>query len=124
MKKIVLSTLMSIFVSSSAFADAPYMNNNTAETRERVQNGEITCETSKPQTTVNMGVYGSNGENYFYSQSDKGGYVGISIPIGDGGSKVDCNRLYELSVKEKELKIKQLEQQIALLEKRTLSISQ
>lgn len=121
MKKTLFVTLM-VF-STGVFADAPYMNNNTAESRERVQNGEISCETSKAQTTVNMGVYGSNGEDYYYSRSDKGGYVGISIPIGDGGGKVDCNRLFELSVKEKELKIKQLEQQVAMLEARTLSVA-
>lgn len=103
-------------------ADMPYLGNNTTDSRERVQNGDISCETSKPQATVSMGVYGSNGENYYYQQSDKGAYVGVSIPLGGSDMKVDCDRLYVLSVKEKELKIKQLEQQVALLEKRTLQV--
>ena len=106
-----------------AKADLPYINNNTAEERTRVQNGDITCEVSKPKSTINDGVYGSNEDNWYYGrENDKGGYIGISIPIG-GSSSVDYNKLYELSVKEKELKIKQLEEQVKLLSSRTLKLS-
>ena len=105
--KTILISLISLLSAYSfvAKADLPYINNNTAEERTRVQNGDITCEVSKPKSTINAGVYGSNEDNRYYGrENDKGGYIGISIPIG-GSSSVDCNKLYELSVKEKELKI-------------------
>ena len=124
--KTILISLISLLSAYSfvAKADLPYINNNTAEERTRVQNGDITCEVSKPNSTINAGVYGSNEDNRYYGrENDKGGYIGISIPIG-GSSSVDCNKLYELSVKEKELKIKQLEEQVKLLSSRTLKLSE
>lgn len=124
--KTILISLISLLSAYSfvAKADLPYINNNTAEERTRVQNGDITCEVSKPKSTINAGVYGSNEDNRYYGrENDKGGYIGISIPIG-GSSSVDCNKLYELSVKEKELKIKQLEEQVKLLSSRTLKLSE
>lgn len=122
MKKKFGLVLLLQLVGFSAYADMPYIGNNTAESRERIQSGDMTCETSKAQTTMNAGVYGSDSNNYGYQTNDKGGYVGISIPIGGGDSKVDCNRLYDLVVKEKEMKIKELEKRIQLMEKRTLSV--
>jgi|AGFT01.1.fsa_nt_gi hypothetical protein len=119
MKKIIFAGLL---FSTSAFADMPYIANNTAESRDRIQSGDMMCETSKAQTTVNAGVYGSDSSDYGFQTSDKGGYVGISIPIGDSGSKVDCNRLYDLVVKEKEMKIKELEKRLQLMEQRTLTV--
>lgn len=123
--KLKLLAVAGLLVASYAHADFPYMSNNTAESRTRVQNGEITCEVSKPQATINAGVYGSNENNRYYGEDhDKGGYIGISIPIGGSDNQVDCNRLYDLSVKEKELKIKQLEQQVKMLEARQLSVEE
>lgn len=122
MNKSSLLLVLGLVFSTSAMADLPYINNNTAQSSERIQSGDMTCETSKAQTTVNAGVYGNNSMDYGYQQNDKGGYVGISVPIGDGGSKVDCNRLYDLVVKEKEMKIKELEKRIQLMEQRTLTV--
>ncbi|MEQ5091644.1 hypothetical protein ABN224_16760 [Providencia rettgeri] len=95
-----------------ASADVPYIYNNIAESRERIQNGDLTCESSKPQATINAGLYGNKGSKYYYKDEDKGGFIGISIPIGEN-SKVDCNKIYELTVRQKELQIKQLESQLA-----------
>lgn len=120
MKKLNWLLVLGLF-STSAMADLPYINNNTAQSSERIQTGDMSCETSKAQTTVNAGVYGNNSVDYGYQQNDKGGYVGISVPIG-GDSKVDCNRLYDLVVKEKEMKIKELEKRIQLMEQRTLTV--
>lgn len=119
--------IISVFITTSyaAHADFPYMNNNTADERTRVQNGEITCEVSKPHATLNVGAYGSNDNNYYYGRDqDKGAYVGISIPLGSAENDVDCNRLYNLSVKEKELKIKMLEEQVKQLQGRTLNVEE
>lgn len=122
MKKSNMLLVLVLFYSTSALADLPYINNNTAQSSERIQTGDMSCETSKAQTTVNAGVYGNNSMDYGYEQNDKGGYIGISVPIGEGGSKVDCNRLYDLVVKEKEMKIKELEKRIQLMEQRTLTV--
>lgn len=118
-KSLVL--MVGLVFSTSVFADLPYISNNTAQSSERIQTGDMTCETSKAQTTVNAGVYGNNSMDYGYQQNDKGGYIGVSVPIG-GDSKVDCNRLYNLVVKEKEMKIKELEKRIQLMEQRTLTV--
>lgn len=118
-KSLVL--IVGLVFSTSVFADLPYISNNTAQSSERIQTGDMTCETSKAQTTVNAGVYGNNSMDYGYQQNDKGGYIGVSVPIG-GDSKVDCNRLYNLVVKEKEMKIKELEKRIQLMEQRTLTV--
>lgn len=128
MKKLIMIALL--MASGSALADMPYINNNTAENRERVQKGEFVCETSKAQTTINAGVYGSseglNSGNSYYGNyqnqnNDKGGYIGISIPIGEG-PKVDCSQLYDQVIRENDLRIKQLEMQVKLLEQRNLTI--
>ena len=106
------SLIALLLVSAGASADMPYIMNNVAESRDRIQNGDLTCESSRPQATINAGVYGNNGSEYRYEDRDKGAYVGISIPMGTG-TKVDCNRLYDLTVQQKELQIKQLQQQLA-----------
>lgn len=108
----LLLAAAAVMFSGASLADAPYINNNIAESRDRIQNGDLTCESSRPQATINAGVYGNSGSQYRYNDEDKGGYIGISIPIGTG-SKVDCNRLYDLTVRQKELQIKQLEAQLA-----------
>ncbi|MCS5737303.1 hypothetical protein, partial [Herbiconiux daphne] len=98
-------------------ADAPYINNNTASSSERVTDGEVSCDTTHAQATINGGVFQDNNPYHYYEGEDKGGYVGISIPLGGGGN-VDCSKLYNQVLKKNELKIKQLEQQVALLQKR------
>lgn len=124
MKKccIAAAALLGLVFSNVVIADMPYISNNTAESRERIQTGDMSCESSKAQTTVNAGVYGGHSQDYGYISNDKGGYIGISIPIGDTGSKVDCNRLYDLVVREKEMKIKELEKRVQMMEQRTLTV--
>lgn len=125
MKPLKTLTLLCVLFAGVVHAEMPYINNNTASERTHIQNGDITCDVDKPKSTINAGVYGSNSNDHYYGQeNDKGGYVGISIPIGGSDNTVDCNRLYDLSVKEKELKIKQLEEQVKTLQKRTLSVEE
>ena len=123
MKKILATLILSV-VSFSSLAEMPYINNNTADSRERIQKGDIVCETSKAQATINAGVYGGKESNYYYNQDDKGGYVGISIPIGGGDSKVDCSRLYDQVLRENDMRIKQLEAQLELMKRRTLTVGE
>ena len=92
-----------------ALADAPYITNNTASSSENVQVGDMSCNSSKPQATVNVGAYGNSGNQYMYNDSDKGGFVSISIPLGSSAIKTDCSKLYEVGLHMKELELKQRE---------------
>lgn len=100
-----------------ALADIPYITNNIAESRERVQNGDMSCETSHPQATVNAGVYGNNGQQYRYQDDDKGAFIAISIPIGGNQNKVDCQPMYDQMLRQKDLQLKQLQAQNEMLMK-------
>lgn len=113
----VFSKSFCIFVLSLAsigyaFADAPYITNNTAGSSERVQVGDMSCDTSKPQATINVGAYGNNGNRYSYEDNDKGGFVSVSIPIGSSSVTTDCSRLYDIGLKMKETELKQREMMI------------
>lgn len=111
-----LIILIAAFFTNLALADVPYMTNNTASSSERVQVGDVSCDSSKPQSTINIGAYGNNGNRYSYEDSDKGGFVSISIPIGESAVKTDCSRLYDLGVKMKEVELKQREMAVAAAE--------
>lgn len=115
--KILLLIVMMV-TACTAFADAPYITNNIAENRGRIQNGDISCEVSRPQATINVGAYGNNGSEYLYANDDKGGYVSISIPLGgDDKMAESCERLADLSRRQKELQIKRLEMEMDRMEK-------
>lgn len=115
--KILLLIVMMV-TAGAAFADAPYITNNIAENRGRIQNGDISCEVSRPQATINVGAYGNNGSEYRYANDDKGGYVSISIPLGgDDKMAESCERLADLSRRQKELQIKRLEMEMDRMEK-------
>lgn len=115
--KILLLIVMMV-TACTAFADAPYITNNIAENRGRIQNGDISCEVSRPQATINVGAYGNNGSEYHYANDDKGGYVSISIPLGgDDKMAESCERLADLSRRQKELQIKRLEMEMDRMEK-------
>ncbi|CAD5236029.1 hypothetical protein PP187_gp040 [Klebsiella phage vB_KvM-Eowyn] len=115
--KLLLSCLIGMLLSAAAFADMPYITNNIAESRERVQNGDMSCETSHPQATVNAGVYGNNGQQYRYQDDDKGAFIAISIPIGGNQNKVDCQPMYDQMLQQKDLQLKQLQAQNEMLMK-------
>ncbi|CAM8750819.1 hypothetical protein CENTIMANUS_00216 [Klebsiella phage vB_KpM_Centimanus] len=114
----ILLFIVTMVTACTAFADAPYITNNIAENRGRIQNGDISCEVSRPQATINVGAYGNNGSEYRYANDDKGGYVSISIPLGgDDKMAESCERLADLSRRQKELQIKRLEMEMDRMEK-------
>ncbi|QQV92234.1 hypothetical protein MOC16_gp271 [Klebsiella phage vB_KpM_FBKp24] len=114
----ILLFIVTLVAAGTAFADAPYITNNIAENRGRIQNGDISCEVSRPQATINVGAYGNNGSEYRYANDDKGGYVSISIPLGgDDKMAESCERLADLSRRQKELQIKRLEMEMDRMEK-------
>lgn len=110
-----------LLLSSGAMADAPYINNNTANDSERVTDGDVSCDTTHARATINSGVFEDKDNNRYYQGEDKGAYIGVSIPLG-GGNSVDCSKLYDQVLHKNELRIKQLEQQVELLKSRQLTV--
>lgn len=65
---------------------------------------------------VEYGVAATNSQSNTFSVTPNDGntvtvYGKIIIPIGAPKSRIDCNRLYELEVRKRELEIKMLEMQ-------------
>lgn len=121
MKKLLLC--LTILMSSSTFADMPYMNNMTSEKSERITNGDLTCETRSPTPTINAGVYKSDNQRAYYqgvNEKDQGMYIGVSIPIYSKSKSVSCDSLYQLTLKKEQLRVQQLEAQIEMMKSRRL----
>ena len=118
-----LLTLTCLFLPVLSYADMPYINTSPSESRSRVQDGDKSCESSKAQTTLNVGVYGNNGSQYMYADQDKGGFVSLSVPIGHSDT-LDCSKLYdqllaskEMDNEQKEIQIQQLKMQLAEMQR-------
>lgn len=122
-KKLILGIAISA-TSLTVMADMPYINHATSETSDRITNGDLTCESRKPIANLNAGVYGSdnNDNTYYYngSRKDQGVYVGVTIPLYSKSSAVNCDSLYQLSLKKEQLRVEQLEMQIEMLKSRRL----
>lgn len=118
MKKLLLCLSL---LSSTAFAQMPYISNNTAESYERVSSGDITCESRQAHSTLNTGYYSSNSE---YSQmntnNDKGVYVSLSVPLTNKNKQTSCQGLYNTALEKEKLRVKQLEMQVETLKSRQL----
>lgn len=103
---------------------------------DRVRSGQFECSQAiGSSTNVEFGVVGllnQNGPygNQFgtsniavepdgYNQNDfvrdVGVYAKITVPIGAPKKRLDCNRLYELELRARELEIKKLEAEVANL---------
>lgn len=122
MKKLIMLMMLGC---SAAYAEMPYINHSTSELTDRVTNGDLTCESRKPVANLNAGVYSSdNDDNTFYNngkRQDQGMYVGVTIPLYTKSKTVNCDSLYELSLKKEQLRVQQLEMQIELMKSRRLT---
>ncbi len=118
MKRIITSLL--ILLPLCSHADMPYINNSVSESYERVTTGDITCESRKPHSTLNTGVYSGNQDyrGYGYTNEDKGVYVALSIPLTNKSKQVDCNDLYNTALEKERLRVKQLEMQVEMYKSR------
>lgn len=120
MKKILLAVA---FLTTSVYADMPYMSNMTSEKTERITNGDLSCESRAPTPTINAGVYSSDNQRAYYqgvNEKDQGMYVGISIPLYSKSKSVSCDSLYQLTLKKEQLRVQQLEMQIEMMKSRKL----
>lgn len=93
---------------------------------DKFRAGELDCSNAiGSATNLELGVTGiiKNGEyddmnNYFNDQraGDIGVYARLTIPLGKRvKSRVDCNRLYELELRAKQLEVQRLEAELKQL---------
>lgn len=92
---------------------------------DKFRAGELDCSNAiGSATNLEFGVTGiiNKGEydqlnNYFNSErGDIGVYARITIPLGKRTkSRIDCNRLYELELRSKQLEVQKLEEEIKRL---------
>jgi len=87
---------------------------------DRFRAGELDCQNAIGSATqLELGVTGILDQGSVFGsgeQGDVGVYGRIIIPLGKvPRSRIDCNRLYELELKRKQLEILKLEQELQQL---------
>jgi hypothetical protein len=116
---------------SASFADSSSLNLSLpgapgSYQSDKFRAGELDCSNAiGSATNLELGVTGiiKNGEyddmnNYFNDQraGDIGVYARLTIPLGKRvKSRVDCNRLYELELRAKQLEVQRLEAELKQL---------
>ena len=122
--------MLLIWVSAS-FADSSSLNlalpgSPGSYQSDKFRAGELDCSHAiGSATNLEFGVTGiiNKGEydamnNYFNDTrtGDIGVYAKITIPLGKKAkSRIDCNRLYELELRKKQLEVVKLEQELKRL---------
>lgn len=116
---------------TAAFSDTSSLNLALPSAPQNYQSdkfraGELDCSNAiGSATNLEVGVTGiiANGgydsmNNYFNDTraGDVGVYARITIPLGrTAKSRIDCNRLYELELRRKQLEVMKLEQELQQL---------
>ena len=122
-------TLLFIMIGVSAHADSSSLNLQLPGTGGNYQSdkfraGELDCSNAiGSATNLEFGVTGliDKGDydqmnNYINGGSDVGVYARITIPLGKRAkSRIDCNRLYELELRKKQLEVIKLEKELQQL---------
>lgn len=130
-KLILLSLVIILFWSSVTFGQSSSSLNLSIPTApgsyqsDRFKAGDLDCTNAiGSATNLEFGVTGIIGRGYTdplngYVDSrvgDVGVFARIIIPLGKKPkSRVDCNRLYELELRKKQLEVMRLEQEIQQL---------
>lgn len=92
---------------------------------DKFRTGDLDCSNAIGSATnlelgvtgiINRGRYDSM-NNYFNDRTgDVGVFARITIPLGKRAkSRIDCNKLYELELKKKQLEVMKLEQEVQRL---------
>lgn len=124
-----LLTILFIMIGVSAQADSSSLNLQLPGTGGNYQSdkfraGELDCSNAiGSATNLEFGVTGliDKGDydqmnNYINGGSDVGVYARITIPLGKRAkSRIDCNRLYELELRKKQLEVIKLEKELQQL---------
>jgi hypothetical protein len=119
-------TLILILAGSTALADSSSLNLALPSApgtyqSDKFRAGELDCSNAIGSATqFETGVTGliSKNDNFGAEVGDIGVYARIVIPLGKRvKSRIDCNRLYELELRKKELEVMKLEQELKALRK-------
>lgn len=122
--------LLFIVIGVSAHADSSSLNLQLPSTGGNYQSdkfraGELDCSNAiGSATNLEFGVTGIIDKEYYDpqrdftigQQTDVGVFARITIPLGKRTkSRIDCNRLYELELRKKQLEVMKLEKELQQL---------
>jgi hypothetical protein len=115
--------LMVIMIGSTASADSSSSlnlaipNSPMSYQSDQFRAGELDCSNAIGSATqLEFGVTGIIDKDMGNQVGDVGVYSRIIIPLGKRvKSRIDCNKLYELELKKKQLEVMKLEQEIQAL---------
>jgi len=116
-----------IIIASKAYADNSSLNlqlpnSNSNYQSDKFRDGDLDCSNSiGSATNLEFGVTGIiDGDSVGSSTStspDVGVFARITIPLGRRVKKrIDCNRLFELAIREKQLELMRLEAELKKLQ--------
>jgi hypothetical protein len=115
--------LMVIMIGSTASADSSSSMNLAIPSSpmsyqsDQFRAGELDCSNAIGSATqLEFGVTGIIDKDMGNQVGDVGVYSRIIIPLGKRvKSRIDCNKLYELELKKKQLEVMKLEQELQAL---------
>lgn len=122
--------ILFMIVAGSAHADSSSLNLQLPSTGGNYQSdkfraGELDCSNAiGSATNLEFGVTGIIDKEYYDpqrdftigQQTDVGVFARITIPLGKRTkSRIDCNRLYELELRKKQLEVMKLEKELQQL---------
>jgi len=122
--------ILFMIVAGSAYADSSSLNLQLPSTGGNYQSdkfraGELDCSNAiGSATNLEFGVTGIIDKEYYDpqrdftigQQTDVGVFARITIPLGKRTkSRIDCNRLYELELRKKQLEVMKLEKELQQL---------
>lgn len=117
--------VMFMLLGSTAYADSTSLNLAIPGLPQNYQSdkfraGDLDCSNAIGSATqLEFGVTGIIDKNDSFNNTnsgDVGVYTRIIIPLGRTvKNRIDCNRLYELELKKKELEVMKLEQELQAL---------
>lgn len=119
-----LTTLCWLQPSYSESLNLAIPNSPGSYQSDKFRAGELDCQNAiGSATNLELGVTGIIKKNnydsmnsYFNQEGDIGVYARITIPLGSRPkSRIDCNRLYELELKQKQLEVMKLEKELEQL---------
>mgnify|MGYP001290200550 CR=1 FL=1 len=124
--------LLFIVIGSASYADSSSLNLQLPGIpgnyqSDRFRAGDLDCSNAiGSATNLEFGVTGIIDKDYDDpisgfnqdTKTDVGVYARITIPLGKKPkSRVDCNRLFELELRKKQLEVRKLEQELEQLRK-------
>jgi hypothetical protein len=120
MKKLIVCLIMSGTVASADSVNLALPSAPQNYQSDKFRAGELDCSNAIGSATqFETGVTGIIQKNDDFGNTnvgDIGVYARIVIPLGKRPkSRIDCNRLYELELKKKQLEVMKLEQELKAL---------